>query len=33
MKPADWRASATIAEVILHQPGHFSTWKKIVTAI
>ncbi|WP_139113017.1 hypothetical protein [Mucilaginibacter sp. PPCGB 2223] len=33
MKPADWAASATIAAVILHQPGYFSTWKKIVKAI
>jgi len=33
MKPADWAASPTIAAVILHEPGYFSTWKKIVKAI
>ncbi len=33
MKPADWARSPTIAAVILHQPGYFSTWKKIVKAI
>jgi len=32
-RPTDWVRSAKIAEVLTHQPGYFSTWKKIVAAI
>lgn len=31
--PSDWAKSPKIATVIQHQPGYFSTWKKIVAAI